>query len=208
MLAKNTNTKDFFKAAPVTLLDKAEGDGKGNNITAVITTFNDPDKGGDIFMPDSFDKYLKEFNDEGRPVQMAIAHDKTIVAGEWHTLTKTATGITAEGVIFDDLEDGKRAKKLLERGIAKDVSMGIKSKGFAFNELGGVTHIEAALREVSLVTNPQNPNANILTVKSEQPAYVPTELDIFNKSLGDYTARFDNHALVNHIDAATANLTK
>lgn len=201
--------KNRFKSSiPLVLIEKAEGEdaGDGNSVKAMVTSWNDPDLGQDVFAANSFDKFLKEFKKAGNPLQMQIGHDSSTVSGEWHTFTKTEKGLIGEGTIFDDLEDGKRAKKLLERNIIKSVSIGISSKKWNFNDNGGRDFAEASLREVSLVTHPQNPSASVLSVKSEQPE--STILDRITKAIDDKITANHNQTIVAHIDKAIANMEK
>lgn len=207
MSDKNKSLAHLTKAIDLVLI-KAEGEaGDGNTIKAMVTTWNDPDKGDDVFLPEAFDDFLTEFRKPGAPpLQMHLNHETTTLAGEWHTFTKTDKGLVGEGIFFDDLEDGKKAKRQIDRGMIKSVSIGIADNTYFINDEYGRTFVKSTLREVSLVPFPANTNAEILEVKAEKPTPDISVADMITKAFDKNANASKTQAISNHFDKVIATL--
>lgn len=163
----------FYKTAQIKIVPGVKADGAdlvdSNSITAVITTFNDPDVVGDIIMETAFDESLANFKLSNKPLPMMLQHDRSAIPGIWTEFTKISGGIVGKGRLLVTNSIGQNAKDLIEAGVIQDVSIGFRGEEYEYIDDGySVRFIKADLREVSLVVYPANKNANILPAKDDQ----------------------------------------
>jgi HK97 family phage prohead protease len=145
---------------------KAEESADGE-VVAYLTSFNNEDLVGDIIMPGALDDFVKIFDPDIKKLPMFYEHDSKSIIGEWTTLEVDEFGVKGTGVLYTETTKGKDIQALLKRKAVAAVSIGFRSNDFEKNDRGGHNFNKVNLVETSIVLNPANPNAKILSVKSE-----------------------------------------
>ena len=142
-------------------------DGDEGKLVAYVTTFNNSDVVGDIMAPGSLDKFVKEFNETEKQLPMLWQHDKNELIGEWTKFEINSRGVKGYGEIFTDVTRGNDVRNLIRRGAVGSVSVGFRSKNYEQLDNGGRLFKEIELVETSVVVNPANPKARIVSAKNE-----------------------------------------
>jgi HK97 family phage prohead protease len=140
------------------------------------SVFKNIDLGGDIVLPGAFKRSLKEHKDSGALPQMFWMHDPSRVPGKWLEMSEDKKGLAVRGVLADtDL--GNEIHTLLKMDAVRGLSIGYVTRDQDFDKDGNRLIKEADLWEVSVVSLPMNPLAQVAHVKSRLSAageYVPT----------------------------------
>lgn len=148
--------------------------------------FKNVDLGGDIVLPGAFKRSLKDHRDAGSLPQMFWMHDPSRVPGKWLDMHEDKHGLVVKGVLADtDL--GNEIHTLLKMDAVRGLSIGYVTRDQDFDKDGNRLIKEADLWEVSVVSLPMNPLAQVAHVKSRLSAigeYVPTVRE-FERSLRD-----------------------
>ena len=159
------------KSIPLQLQTKA--DAPSGTISAYLTTFGNSDVVDDIMAKGSLDKFIAKFNPSAKKLPMFYEHDHTSIIGEWTNLKSDEHGVVGEGTLYTETTKGSDVYKLMKRGAVSSVSIGFKSSDFEKNDDGGRTFNEIELVETSVVLNPANDQAQIMSVKSHD-GYIET----------------------------------
>jgi HK97 family phage prohead protease len=150
------------------------------------SVFKNTDLGGDIVLPGAFKRSLKEHRDAGALPQMFWMHDPSRVPGKWLEMSEDKKGLAVRGVLADtDL--GNEIHTLLKMDAVRGLSIGYVTRDQDFDKDGNRLIKEADLWEVSVVSLPMNPLAQVAHVKSRLSAlgeYVPTVRE-FERHLRD-----------------------
>lgn len=150
-------------------LSDREFDGHGS-------IFGNVDLGGDIVLPGAFKRSLAQHRKEGSLPQMFWMHDPSRVPGKWLSMSEDEDGLAVKGVLAPtDL--GNEIHTLLKMDAVRGLSIGYMTKDQDFDKDGNRLIKEADLWEVSVVSLPMNPLAQVAHVKtrlSAEGAYVPT----------------------------------
>jgi len=159
------------KSIPLQLQTKA--DASPGTISAYLTTFGNSDVVDDIMAKGSLDKFIAKFNPSAKKLPMFYEHDHTSIIGEWTSLKSDEHGVVGEGALYTETTKGSDVYKLMKRGAVSSVSIGFRSSDFEKNDDGGRTFNEIELVETSVVLNPANEQAQIMSVKSND-GYIET----------------------------------
>lgn len=150
-------------------LEDRQFDGHGS-------VFKNVDLGGDIVAPGAFKRSLAYHKKAGSLPQMFWMHDPSRVPGKWLSMSEDETGLAVKGVLAPtDL--GNEIHTLLKMDAVRGLSIGYVTKEVDFDNEGNRIIKEADLWEVSVVSLPMNPLAQVAHVKSRMSAdgaYVPT----------------------------------
>ena len=146
---------------------EAKADAPAGTISAYLTTFNNLDVVADIMAKGSLDKFIAKFNPTSKKLPMFYEHDHTSIIGEWTGLKADEHGVVGEGVLYTETTKGSDVYKLMKRNAVSSVSIGFRSADFEKNDEGGRTFNEIELVETSVVLNPANDQAQIMSVKSD-----------------------------------------
>lgn len=142
--------------------------------------FGNVDWGNDVVMPGAFKRTLAEHKSEGTLPSMFWMHDPSRVAGKWLDMREDENGLVTKGELAPtDL--GKEIHTLLKMEAVKGLSIGYIPTLTDYTNDGVRLIKEVDLIEVSIVSIPMNPKAQIAHVKSRLSArgeYVPTENEI------------------------------
>ena len=144
-----------------------------NTIKAIITTFDNTDKVGDIMQKGCLDNFIRKFdNNETGVIKMLFNHDRNEILGQWIKFEIQDNKVIGIGK-FSDVTKAKDIKTLIEDGILDSVSIGFKAIEWDRRDDDQyeypVNFKEIEILETSIVDAPANPNANILETKEFNP---------------------------------------
>jgi HK97 family phage prohead protease len=144
---------------------KAEEFANGE-IVAYLSTFGNKDRVGDIVEKGAFDEFVSNFDPSSTNLPMLFNHNNSNICGKWNKLEIDDYGLKGYGTIFKDTMWGKEAYSLLNRGILGSVSIGYRVHE---QENDGDTRYlkQISLVETSIVLNPANELAKVISVKSD-----------------------------------------
>jgi uncharacterized protein len=144
-------------------------------IVAYLTTFENPDKVGDVIKAGALDEFISKFDPETQKLPMLYNHETSKIIGEWKQLEIDEVGLKGTGIIYTETSLGADVMALLKRGAVAAVSIGFSSSKYEKLVTGGVAFKTISLVETSVVLNPANPNAKVISVKSED-GFIETKL--------------------------------
>ena len=146
---------------------EAKADAPAGTISAYLTTFGNSDVVADIMSKGSLDSFIAKFDPQAKKLPMFYEHDHTAIIGEWTDLKSDEHGVVGTGTLYTETTKGSDVYKLMKRDAVSSVSIGFRSSDFEKNEEGGRTFNEIELVETSVVLNPANDQAQIMSVKSD-----------------------------------------
>ncbi|HEU4603160.1 MAG TPA: HK97 family phage prohead protease [Steroidobacteraceae bacterium] len=138
--------------------------------------FKNVDFGGDIVLPGAFKRSLAAHRKAGSMPQMFWMHDPSRVPGKWIDMHEDSKGLAVKGVLADT-ELGNEIRTLLKMDAVRGLSIGYVTKDQDFDDDGNRLLKEVDLWEVSVVSMPMNPLAQVTHSKTRLSAsgeYVPT----------------------------------
>ena len=130
--------------------------------------FNNTDLGNDIIRKGAFEKSLKKKGPKG--VKMLYQHKSDMPIGVYEEIREDEKGLYVKGKLALGTQAGKEAFELMKMGALSGLSIGFRTneKGYHYDKRTRKRIIEEVeLMEVSLVTFPMNPKAQVDMVKSE-----------------------------------------
>ncbi|WP_250528835.1 HK97 family phage prohead protease [Caballeronia sp. ATUFL_F1_KS4A] len=132
------------------------------------SVFGNVDSYGEIVAPGSFKKSLAEIKSSGRALPILWQHNTNTPIGSWSGLKEDDHGLFGEGELWlSDSPSAKIAYRGMKAKAITGLSIGYYVNNSSFNEKTGErTLIELDLVEISIVTNPANPEARVEAVKS------------------------------------------
>jgi HK97 family phage prohead protease len=137
------------------------------------SVFKNLDLGGDIVLPGAFKRSLSS----GSMPAMFWMHDPSRVPGKWLDMHEDKKGLAVKGVLADT-ELGNEIRTLLKMDAVRGLSIGYVTRDQDFDKDGNRLIKEVDLMEVSVVSMPMNPLAQVAHVKSRMSVaceYVPTK---------------------------------
>lgn len=136
-------------------------DGGARKISGYGSIFGNVDSYGDIVVPGAFAESIK-----ARKPAMLWQHRSDMIPGVWDVVREEKKGLYLEGTIADTALGGE-AYTLTKMGALSGLSIGFSTRNYEIDDKNKVRKlIEVELFEVSLVTFPANPKAQITNVKS------------------------------------------
>lgn len=162
---------------------KSLGDGEFEGHGSV---FGNEDLGGDIVMPGAFKRTLASHRKAGSLPQMFWMHDPSRVCGKWLDMSEDEHGLKVKGVLADT-PLGNEIRTLLQMDAVRGLSIGYSVKDDDWDSDGRRLLKDCELWEVSVVSLPMNPLAQVAHAKSQLSAmgeYVPTARE-FERTLRD-----------------------
>jgi len=148
--------------------------------------FGNEDLGGDVVVPGAFKHTLAQHRKTGSLPQMFWMHDPSRVAGKWLTMKEDKEGLKVKGILAET-PLGDEIRTLLQMDAVKGLSIGYRTIDQDFDDDGRRMLKEIELWEVSVVSLPMNPLAQVAHAKSQLSAageYVPTPRE-FERILRD-----------------------
>lgn len=169
-------------AFQVKAVDEKTGEFQGHG-----SVFDVVDLYGDIVLPGAFSKTLKAWGDKGKLPPMLWQHSASQPLGSFHKMVEDEKGLYVEGQILVDAGDvEKRAHAHLKAGTVSGLSIGfdIPPGGVTYDSRANAFLLkEINLWEVSLVTFPANPQAQVENVKAALDGG-PREFERFLREAG------------------------
>ncbi len=139
-------------------------------IVGYASTYGNRDRVNDIILPGAFTKTIAQNAAEKRPIRMYYQHDSREIIGGFNPslMVDDSKGLKVVGEINLAVQRGKEVYALARQGVLSDFSIGYSVKDFEIKK--GVRHLkEIQLWEISVVSEPANPQAVITQVKSTIP---------------------------------------
>lgn len=155
-----------FELTNIKLAEPAEGEAPSGKFEGIASAVGVLDRHNEIIATGAFDRTLE---DKGPTFVLLWQHDPGKPIGVINLSTDARGDLIGEGELNLDTQLGKEAYSLLKQGAVGAMSIGfnIPDGAAAFDQKSGVMHILAVdLWEVSLVTFPANPAAEVTGVKT------------------------------------------
>jgi HK97 family phage prohead protease len=150
--------------------------------TGYGSIFGNTDLGGDVVMKGAFKGSLARQKKNNTLPLMFWGHNPDQVPGKWLDMREDNDGLVARGVLADT-PLGNEIHTLLKMEAVRGLSIGYVTKDQDFTDDGVRLIKEVELMELSIVSMPMNPLAQIEHVKSrlsKAGEYVPTVREIEN----------------------------
>lgn len=138
--------------------------------------FGNEDLGGDVVMRGAFAKTLSDYRAKGRLPLMFWMHDPSRVPGKWLDMAEDDTGLYVKGE-FAKTPLGDEVRELLKMEAVRGLSIGYQTVDSDWRDDGTRLLKEIDLWEVSPVSIPMNPLAEVTHAKAQLSSageYVPT----------------------------------
>ena len=144
--------------------DDEEDKGKFEGYASI---FGNKDLGNDVVVEGAFRKSL--MRRKPKNVKMLMQHDTKMPIGVYDKIKEDENGLKVQGRLALGTQKGKEAYELLKMGALDGLSIGYKAdpKKQVYDERKRKRYLkEVDLMEISLVTFPMNPKAQITSVKA------------------------------------------
>lgn len=133
----------------------------GETFSGYGAVFDQVDRGGDIIRPGAFAASLARHKAAGTLPAMLYQHDPNRPIGVWTKVAEDDRGLAVEGTIVTETADGQATAALLKAGALRGLSIGYRTERASKNGQGGRFLEEIDLWEVSMVTFPMQPSAQV-----------------------------------------------
>ncbi len=165
---------------------KFAGDAEPGALSGYASVFGVVDTHGDVVVPGAFTRSLASMKARGFNVPMYLNHGAAmggdnLPAGVWEEFSEDATGLAVKGRLLGlNTDVGRYRYELAKGGALRGISIGYKTRKADYAKKP--TDPRRVLRdvdvfEVSLVDDPSNPAARVLSIKSRDPG-IPVEREI------------------------------
>ncbi len=125
-------------------------------IEGYASLFGIADEMGDVVRAGAFRSSLAR---RAEPLPMLVEHERRLVAGAWDIAHEDGWGLFVRGAIRDEMPGASRARRMLARGL-DGLSIGFVPLVAHRTGLGRTIE-EIELLEVSIVTQPMQPQARL-----------------------------------------------
>lgn len=126
------------------------------------------DRGGDIVEPGAFKASLAEWRKKKSLPPMLWQHDPYNPVGIWTDIVEDEKGLKVTGQLVMDVPQASSARALIQAGAVKGLSIGYRTVADEIDRSTGARRLKKVdLWEISLVTFPMLPEAQIAGVKSD-----------------------------------------
>lgn len=137
-------------------------------LTGYGSVFGLLDRGGDIVEKGAFKASLASWRKKKQMPSMLWQHDSWQPIGVWTLIEEDDVGLKVEGQLILDVQQGGEARALIRAGAVKGLSIGYRTLDYEIDRATGVRRLKKVeLFEISLVTIPMLPEAQISGVKGE-----------------------------------------
>lgn len=161
MISQKVSRGGEFKFAQ-TDLARIETDG---TFSGYASLFGTEDLGRDVIAPGAFEKSLKRHGVNG--IRMLFQHDPNQPIGVWEIVREDARGLYVKGRLTLDVARAREVHALMKEGGLNGLSIGFKTLKARRDPRTGARHlIEVDLWEISVVTFPMLPQAQVSSVKT------------------------------------------
>lgn len=137
-------------------------------VRGYASTYGNVDRGNDRVVAGAFTNSLNRYRENNRPIKMYYQHDSKEIIGGFpiDKIKDDGNGLYVEGQINLDVQRGREVYALAKQGIIQDFSIGYTVEDYDLNK--GIRELkELELWEISMVGEPMNPEARIMSVKAK-----------------------------------------
>ena len=146
-------------------------------VTGYGSVFGLLDRGGDIVQPGAFKASLADWRRKKAMPPMLWQHDPGNPVGVWTDIEEDDRGLKVTGQLVMEVPQAAVARALIKAGAVPGLSIGYQTKDYAIDRTTGVRSLKKVdLWEISLVTFPMLPEAQISGVKNFNPRALEAEL--------------------------------
>lgn len=148
---------------------KADTVNDDGSFTGYASVFGTVDSYREIVAPGAFLESLKAIKASGDPLPALWQHRSAEPVGGYDVLEEDERGLKVSGwLLKDEIEKAREAYALMKRRVVKGLSIGYYVLEDSFNEKDRVRTLKKLdLVEISIVTFPANPDAQIDSIKSK-----------------------------------------
>lgn len=147
---------------------------QGGYFAGYASVFDVVDNQRDIIIKGAFRQTLKDRADE---IKLLWQHQQSEPIGIFHALKEDEVGLYVEGQLLLEVMRAKEAYALLKAGAVNGLSIGYSPVQYHIDAETGIRYLsDIELWEISLVTFPANPVANVTVVKQFDPILTNGEL--------------------------------
>lgn len=148
---------------------KLAGDGTATGVVeGYASMFDLVDRGGDMLLPGAFKASLADWRKRKAMPPMLWQHDPYTPVGIWSEFAEDEKGLKVKGDLVLDVPQATSALALIKAGAVKGLSIGYRTVDYEIDRQTGVRKLKKVeLWEVSLVTFPMLPEAQITGVKGD-----------------------------------------
>lgn len=131
------------------------------------------DRGGDIVLPGAFKAGIRG----KKTLPMLWQHDPSTPIGVWTEMAEDDKGLRLAGQLVTDVPQAAAARALVKAKAVTGLSIGYRTQDYEIDRSTGARRLKKVdLWEVSLVTFPMLPEAQISGIKSIDPRALEAEL--------------------------------
>ncbi|WP_454917290.1 phage major capsid protein [Xanthobacter sediminis] len=136
--------------------------GASGEIEGIAWPFGTPDRVGDVIEKGAFASARL-------PLPMLFGHDMGDPVGAWTEATESPDGLRLKGkMLVDDVARAREVHAMVKAGAVKGLSVGFQTTKAVPRKGGGRTISALDLLEVSLVTVPMHPGAQVTAIKGAE----------------------------------------
>lgn len=146
----------------------SDGEADAGAISGYGAVFKLLDLGGDIIQPGAFKDTLADARRRKAAFPMLWQHQMSNPIGVWDDVSEDEKGLKVSGKLVMDVPQAGVAHSLLKAKAVRGLSIGYRTRDADVDRKTGARHIKKAdLYEISLVTMPMQPEANVTSVKGD-----------------------------------------
>jgi HK97 family phage prohead protease len=157
-----------------------EAPGETGVFEGYASVFGVQDLGRDTVMPGAFAKSLAS----GRKVKMLWQHDQGQPIGVFDHLAEDSKGLFVRGQLAMGVQRAREAKELIGMGAMGGLSIGYRTVKAVAGADRSRKLVELDLHEISVVTMPMLPEAQITGIKSADQITTEREFEAFLRDAG------------------------
>lgn len=137
--------------------------------TGYGSVFGTLDSYREIVMPGAFKKSLERIKESGDPIPALWQHRSDEPIGGYDLLEEDERGLKTSGwLMINEIPLAAQAHALMKRRVIKGLSIGYFVEQSEYDEKTGIRKLyELDLQEISIVTFPANPDAQIDAIKQK-----------------------------------------
>lgn len=145
------------------------------------SVFNIIDNQRDMMLCGAFSRTLRQ---RPKSIKLLWQHQQDEPIGVFDVIFEDEQGLYVEGTLLLEVQRAREAYALLKAGAVSGLSIGYSPVRYRIDADSGVRHLaEVDLWEISLVTFPANPAANITVVKQADPILSNYEIERWSQAV-------------------------
>ncbi len=139
-------------------------------VEGYASVFGILDRVGDIALPGAFKASLADWKRRKKAIPMLWQHDPDQPIGVWPDVVEDEKGLKVSGSLVLDVPRAAEVRALMLKGAVGGISIGYRTIDYEIDRTTGARRLKKLeLWEISLVTFPALPEAQVTGVKSWNP---------------------------------------